>query len=380
MTRSLALTEQEKNRMATENVGLPNRCYTDPRFLEYENDQLFKHTWVAVGVGSEIPNRGDARPLNVAGVPIIIVRNAEGKISAFHNVCAHRGVKLLDEPCSGKRMLVCPYHAWGYNLEGKLMATPNIGGEGENELEGFDRSCHGLKTVRADMWMDVIFVNLSGDAEPLEMLFKPLNDRWNYYDCSQICHAGVEDGILIDDLQANWKVVAENYTDTYHLPFVHGLSLQEYSPLNARYCFHESGHFIGIGSNVYTPDRGDRMPQFPGLSPDQAKGVEYCYVFPNLCLGISATHMMVNIVEPLSHNSTRMNIHTYFANSESLSEAYQSQRHTMIREFKQVLSEDYDIANRLQSGRESPAFDGGCFSDKADVTIKQLHDWFAKEL
>ena len=383
MNTCVALSEEEKNRIELDNikaVGLPNRCYIDEQFLSHEYEQLFKPGWVAVGVGSEIPDKGDAKPVLVAGVPLIIIRDSECRILAFHNVCSHRGTKLLDEPCSSKRTLICPYHAWSYGLDGRLIATPNFGGEAEHKPDGFDGESYGLKRVRTSQWLDVIFVNLSGMAEPLEQVIEPLKKRWQDYDFSGLCHGGAEDGIVIQELQTNWKIVAENFLDTYHLPVVHGSSLQAYSPLDERYCFHEPNRFIGVGSRVYMPERGEPLPQFPDLSESQAKVAEYCYVFPNLSLGLSRDHLMVIIDEPVSNHSTKLSVHIYYASGQALDDCYTVSRNTTNRDFKQVLEEDREIVNRLQTGRESPSFDGGCFSPKVDVTIRQLHGFFAKHL
>ena len=383
MTMRGALTEEEKGKINLSSIeasGLPNRCYTNENFLSYEYEQFFKPAWVAVAVGSEIPDKGDVKPVSVAGIPLVVVRETENKISAYHNVCSHRGVKLLEAPCRGGRTLVCPYHAWSYSLDGRLLATPNFGGDGEHKLDGFDKDSRGLKSVRTSQWLDVIFVNLSGTANPLENFFEPLNKRWQEYDFTDLCHGEAEDGIIIQELQTNWKLVAENFLDTYHLPVVHGSSLQSYSPLDKRYCFHQDNRYIGIGSRVYVPDRGEPLPQFPNLSKSQSNTVEYCYVFPNLSLGLARDHLMVIIDEPVSNNSTKVNVHIYYASEQSLDDCYKESRRATIRDLKQILEEDREIVNRLQSGRESPGFDGGCFSPEVDVTIHQLHSYFAKHL
>lgn len=383
MTSRLALTEEEKADIDLDNVrstGLPNRCYMDEQFLSHEYEQFFKPGWIAVAVGSEIPDKGDVKPVSVAGLPLIIVRETERKISAYHNVCSHRGAKLVEAPCRGRRTLVCPYHAWSYGLDGRLVATPTFAGEGEHKPGGFEQESHGLKPVRTAQWLDVIFVNLSGSADELEQFFEPLNKRWQEYDFSSLCHGGEQDGVLTQELQANWKIVVENFLDTYHLPIVHGNSLQTYSPLDERYYFHEAERYIGIGSRVYTPDRGEPLPQFPDLPESQLKVAEYCYVFPNLSLGLSRDHLMVIIDEPLSSYATKMTIHIYYANEQALDERYLASRNAVSRDFRQILEEDREIVNRLQAGRESPAFDGGCFLPETDVTIQQLHSALAQKL
>ena len=100
--------------------GLPNQCYTSEEYLVHERDKVFCDKWIVIGVGSSIPNVGDAKPYNLLGIPLMIVRDKNLKIRVFHNVCSHRGYKLIQDSCSLKNVLRCPYHSWSYNFEGKL--------------------------------------------------------------------------------------------------------------------------------------------------------------------------------------------------------------------------------------------------------------------
>ena len=108
--------------------GLPNECYTSKEYLEVERERIFKDKWTVIGVGSSVPKSGDAIPYNLLGIPLIILRDKENKIRVFHNVCSHRGFKLLSQSCYLKNVIRCPYHSWTYNFDGKLVATPHIGG------------------------------------------------------------------------------------------------------------------------------------------------------------------------------------------------------------------------------------------------------------
>mgnify|MGYP000951173583 CR=1 FL=1 len=96
--------------------GLPNECYTSEQYLEYERDKIFCDKWTVIGVGSSIPNAGDAKPYNLLGIPLMIIRDKDLKIRVFHNVCSHRGFKLLDKPCTLKNVIRCPYHSWSYDF------------------------------------------------------------------------------------------------------------------------------------------------------------------------------------------------------------------------------------------------------------------------
>ena len=120
--------------------GLPNECYTSELYLEYERNKIFSDKWTVIGVGSSIPNAGDAKPYNLLGIPLIIVRDKDLKIRVFHNVCSHRGFKLIDKPCTLKNVIRCPYHSWSYDTEGKLKATPHLGGMNKHHSDKFDKS------------------------------------------------------------------------------------------------------------------------------------------------------------------------------------------------------------------------------------------------
>ena len=119
--------------------GLPNECYINKDYFAHERQKVFFNKWTVIGVASSIPNPGDAKPYNLLGIPLIILRDKEMKIRVFHNVCSHRGFKLLDKPCTLKNVIRCPYHSWSYDFDGKLIATPHIGGLNNHLLANFDK-------------------------------------------------------------------------------------------------------------------------------------------------------------------------------------------------------------------------------------------------
>ena len=120
--------------------GLPNDCYTSSEYLRIEKDKIFSNKCSVIGVGSSIPNIGDAKPYKLLGVPLIMMRGKDHKIRVFHNVCSHRGLMILDEPCTLKNVLRCPYHSWSYDFRGYLVATPHIGGLNIHQVDNFNKS------------------------------------------------------------------------------------------------------------------------------------------------------------------------------------------------------------------------------------------------
>ena len=119
--------------------GLPPAVYYDEEFWRLEQRRLFGRGWIAAAFVSDVPEPGDVFPVSVAGWDLIIARDSGGQVRAFHNVCRHRGIKIIDEPCRRARAIVCPWHSWTYNLKGDLIATPHIGGVGRDDAPGIDR-------------------------------------------------------------------------------------------------------------------------------------------------------------------------------------------------------------------------------------------------
>ena len=154
-------------RPTAEARGLPNPCYVDRDYFLRERERVFARGWACVGVASELAAVGDHRPVDLMGMPLLLLRDREGKVRVFHNVCSHRGVALVERPGNGP-VLRCPYHSWAYDLGGRLVRTPDFGGPGVNEVPDIDRRELGLREVRTGQWLDFVFVNVSGDAEPLQ--------------------------------------------------------------------------------------------------------------------------------------------------------------------------------------------------------------------
>ena len=161
--------------------GLPNECYTNINYLAHEREKIFFNKWTVVGVANSVPNPGDAKPYNLLGIPLIILRDKDNRIRVFHNVCSHRGFKLLDNPCNLKNVIRCPYHSWSYDFTGKLIATPHIGGLNNHQSQKFDKTKSNLKEVKSKVWMDIIFVNINSNEIEFDEYIKPLEKRWSNF-------------------------------------------------------------------------------------------------------------------------------------------------------------------------------------------------------
>ena len=354
--------------------GLPNACYTDPAFFRFEQRRLFARHWTAVGVGAEIPNPGDVKPVSVAGQPVILVRGRDGALRGFHNVCSHRGMTLVTQPCNGQAVLRCPYHSWAYGLDGALKATPFVGGAGQNSHPDFSKADKGLKPVRVGVFWDIVFVDLSGEAPALEEWMRPVAERWHYYDASRMRHGAAEDSTGQFTLQANWKLAMENFCESYHLPWIHP-GLNSYSRLEDHYHIFGSS-FAGQGSRKYSPvESGNgHFPQLTGLPPEAVSGAEYLAVFPNLWLGAQCDHFYAVILDPVAPDRVVETMHLYYVGEEAAqASGYAPLREQNKRLWSQVFLEDVGVVEGMQRGRASPAFDGGCFSPAMDTPTLHFH-------
>ena len=366
--------------------GLPNTCYTSDDYLIYERDKIFCNKWTAVGVGSSIPNPGDAIPYNLLGIPIIIIRGRDLKIRVFHNVCSHRGYKLLDKPCFLKNVIRCPYHSWSYDFEGNLVATPHIGGLNVHQSEKFEKTKSNLKEIRTKIWMDIIFININSNEIEFEEYIKPLEQRWSKFidgnDQNLLVHAN-DYGYFSLDVKSNWKFAVENYCESYHLPTVHP-ELNKVSNISDHY--HIQGlpnRFAGQGSKKYEQliQGNKKFNTFKNWEQNLIKNAEYIALFPNVMIGLHLDHFYVFWLEPLSFNQTKEHMQMYYIGEESANgEKLKELRKENSRFWRDVMSEDINAIEGMQQGRSSPVYNGGNFSPVMDNPTHQFHKWVAENL
>ena len=366
--------------------GLPNECYTSEKYLIIERERVFQDKLTAIGIGSSVPNPGDALPYNLLGIPLIILRDKERKIRVFHNVCSHRGHKLLGKPCSLKNLLRCPYHSWSYDLEGKLVATPHIGGLNIHESEKFEKSKSNLKEVRSKIWMDIIFININNNEIEFDEYIRPLEDRWLKFiskdDQNSLIYSR-DYGYFNLDVKSNWKFAIENYCESYHLPWIHP-ELNKVSNISDHY--HIQGlpnRYAGQGSNKYEqPLKGNKsFANFSNWPKEFSKNSEYIALFPNVMIGLHIDHFYVFWLEPISVNETKEHLAMYYIGEESANgKEFESMRKENSRFWKDVMSEDIKAIEGMQEGRSSPSYNGGNFSPVMDNPTHQFHKWVAGNL
>jgi choline monooxygenase len=357
--------------------GLPAAAYTSDRYLQRERETVFSQYWICVGLASDVPQLGDVYPTEVAGTPLVLVRDRAGILRAFHNICSHRGLQLVNAPCNVQGHLRCPYHSWTYKLDGQLKSTPHFGGYYKDSYDGFDRDSKGLKPIRCEQWLDLVFVNLSGDAPPLADYLQPVTERWADYDLTLLRHESREVGLTCN---ANWKLAIENFSESYHLTWVHP-ALNSCSRMEDHFGFEVGDNHVGQGSLLYKSGMidGRSLPTFPHLAEHHKETVaEYITVFPNLMLGVHPDYFLVFIANPLTPGKTQERMTFYFVGDEAMTADNEALRHLPIDLWQDTNDEDIEMIERLQIGRKSPQFDGGCFSPELEQTVYRFQQAIAQ--
>ena len=348
---------------------LASRFYTDPSILDIEKTRIFLRPWQLVGTLNHACGEVDgvkrtiADPesfftADVAGEPIIVVRDKHGVLRAFSNVCRHRaGPIALGSGC--KNVLRCQYHGWTYTLDGRLIGTPDVEG-----VEFFDRSTMGMVPLRLEVWEQFIFVNFDLQAEPLSSYLGQIPEQVHGFQFEGLQFAERRDYII----NCNWKVYVDNYLEGYHIPIAHPGLMREIDYANYRTDTHRyySQQFAPI--RAMKADENAERFYAPGSGLQQAA---YFWIFPNLMLNIYPDNVSTNLIVPISHDKT-LTIFEWFFQDVAAS-AVQERIQRAVAFSDQVQREDIGLCESVQRGLRSATYDRGRYSVKRENGVHHFH-------
>jgi choline monooxygenase len=361
-----------------ESRALPGSFFTSEEVLRAEKKYFFRDSWLCVGLVNDVPESGDVYPLTIVDQPLLIVHDKGSTIRVFHNVCSHRGAQLIEKNrrCT---TIVCPYHAWSYALDGELIQTPHVGGENIHECAEINKAELGLKEVRSGIWAGLVFVNLSSEAGSFEDFIEPLNSRWQEIDFSALEH--VKELGQRPQFNANWKLVIENFIESYHLPSVHQ-SMNSFNPMGDHYQILGGESFIGQGVKGHKPGDGyaGKFLTFPNLNPDEYGNGESMYLPGNLIIICMSDFFFVNIVTPVSPTVTTERIEIFLIGDSATDPELQKDRQQLMDMLCLVNNEDIAICESVQRGRSSDAFSGGAFAPIQETTTLHFQKLLAREI
>ena len=342
---------------------LSSADYSSPEVWEQERERIWFGEWICAGRAEEIPNPGDHIVRDIAGESIFIVRNDAGEARAFYNVCAHRGTKFLDDVEGTKHVrkaFVCPYHAWTYDLNGKLIGSPNV-----REDEHFDRSDYPLYDIAVDTYAGFLFVNMTTGG-PRETLLESLTDgaetitAFERFKMNEL-RIGVR---LVYEVKANWKIIVENYNECLHCPQVHPDLVQVIPLFRFGEVWDEEipddGNRMMAGATSFTKTGKSELPTFPDLEPEDYEMYYGTYQFPNLLLNLHPDCVMYYIGYPKGPNHTTV-VSEFMFRPETIADPDLFKPEATVEFWDEISKQDWDVCERAQTGVSSRAFTRGVY-------------------
>jgi glycine betaine catabolism A len=341
---------------------LPGAAYHSDATYAIDRERVFFRSWVYVGRAERLAKTGSWLRFEIAGESILLVRGQEGRIRGFYNVCRHRGSQLCDgEQGEVRTHLRCPYHAWGYALDGTLVTTPMI------ERDEIDRESTSLWPVHTDVWEGFVFVNLSRE-EPQPLLESLASQQDEVLGLARVGLTGLRIGhVSTVEVQANWKIVLENYNECLHCPTVHP-ELMAVVPAYRKGSVHEPGRDDGgvtlaDGRTTIAADPRLRLPLLPGLKGQVGPAAYFgAAVYPTMFLDVDGSTALATAVFPTGPRSCRL-VTEYLFSPEAFDDPEFDPK--PVIDFNELVTrQDNEACERVQRGVTSRAFDHGVFPAK----------------
>jgi choline monooxygenase len=339
-------------------ASLPARMYTDPAILTLEKERIFRRTWQLVGRVDQVRAPGDFLTSEVAGQPIVVVRDGE-TLRAFHNVCMHRAGPVA-EGCGRRKSLQCRYHGWTYSLAGQLVRAPEMEG-----TAGFSLEATRLHAVHVGTWGGLVFANLAQDPVPLATFLEDIPERAAHFGADAMKHTMRREYVI----GCNWKVYVDNYLEGYHLPMVHPglyreLDYDRYDVELHRYYSEQMAPLRPVDSSGPAGTSGGRK-YVPTATDGEAR---YFWLFPNLMLNVYFGQMQTNLIVPLGPERTLTVFDWFGAEGES-----EIDRQKLADFSHEIQVEDIGICEAVQKNLAAGVYERGRYSVKREAGVHHFH-------
>lgn len=331
--------------------SLPAWLYSDPEYYAMEMDRVMRPSWQVVCHVSDIPGEGDWHTLEFLGESIIVIRSRDGTIRAFTNVCRHRGSRIVDGSSGCASKLVCPYHAWTYDLDGRLAGVP-----GKDGYPGLDMSRHGLAPVEMEIWRGFVFVRLESGGPSVAQMMKPYEAQVEPYRFEDMKALG---RVTLRPRPVNWKNVADNYSDGLHIPIAHPGLTRLFGKSYGVEAEKDVDRMWGDMVDRPSPKLSERLyqkflPPVPHLPPENQRRWLYFKLWPNVAFDIYPDQADFMQFLPISPNQTLIREISYALPDER--REMKAARYLNWRINRQVNAEDTALISRVQAGMASRSF------------------------
>jgi Rieske 2Fe-2S family protein len=358
---------------------LPGSYYTDPTIFAMEQEDIFEAMWFCAVRSADLDKPGAFKTVQVGRESVLITRSRSGEVRAFYNVCRHRGAQLCtDESGEVKRAFQCPYHAWTYDLDGKLVAAPNL-----TKMPDIDRVEYGLVPVALREWLGYAWVCLAKEPPSFEdEVVTAIVDRLG--DLDAIEHYEL-DALSVGrrityDVKANWKLIIENFMECYHCATIHPELtevLPEFADGYAAQYF--VGHGAEFGNEVkgFTVDGGEGFDRLPGVDEDQDRRYYAITVRPTVFVNLVPDHVIFHRMFPISADRTIVECDWLYSREvvESGKDVTRS-----VELFHRVNEQDFAACERTQPSMSSRAYAHGGVLVPSEHHIGEFHEWLTQRL
>ena len=355
---------------------LPRRFYTDPEFYAAELDRFYLGRWICAGRADQLPHAGDYFTRTLGTESVIVVRDASGEIHALFNVCRHRGTRICTDAAGHfDDRIQCPYHAWNYDLAGRLLGAPHMPPD-------FCKDDYPLHRAGCDVWDGHVFINLAralspdpadGDPRspgrqppPLRDQLADLPDRFAAWRMADL-RLGRR---IVYDVKANWKLIVLNYNECLHCPTLHPALNRLHHYLGAdniepHACYIGGAMGFRDGVETMSMDGRRRRAYLPGLDEHQRRHVVYFAIYPNLLLSLHPDYMMTHTLWPRAHDRTEIVCEWHFHPDEMAKPTFHAD--DAIEFWDLTNREDWSIAERSQLGITSRVYRPGPYSVREEL-------------
>ncbi len=353
---------------------LPGATYTDPAYFAREQQNIFEAMWFCAARASDMPTPGSYRTVQVGSESVLLTRSRRGPINAFFNICRHRGATLCTEPSGEvKRAFQCPYHAWTYDFDGKLIAAPNL-----TKMPDIDRVEYGLRKIHVREWLGYVWVCLA-DAPPSfeETVLKEVTDRLG--ELANLDHYQVDTLAvgrrIVYDVKANWKLIIENFMECYHCATIHPELtevLPEFAQGYAAQFFVNHGAEFGDDIKGFTIDGSAGLDVLPGIDEDQDRKYYAITIKPQVFINMVPDHIIFHRMYPMAADRTIVECDWLYL--PSVVEAGRDLTKS-VELFDRVNRQDFDACERCQPAMSSRVYRNGGVLVPNEHHIGLFHEW-----
>jgi Rieske 2Fe-2S family protein len=351
-----------------ESYTLPGIAYTSPELFAWEMRHFFDDSWTCLGRAEGLVEPGSRKAIQVGLSSILLIRDHAGFLRAFFNICRHRGHELLPVGASGEgETTECPYHGWTYRADGSVKSAPRLG-----HRPGFAVKEHGLVPVRIEEWQGWLFVNVSGEAVPLSDHLGNIDQLMAPWAPGELATVASMDYVV----EANWKLIHENYQECYHCAEIHP-ELCRVSPPTSGANTASTGMWIGgwmdlmeDAETMSLTGRGG-APILPALDAVDRRRVYYLALLPNLLISPHPDYVLSHRLKPVSPSRTRIECRTLFR-----SEVVEAGRVDLgyAGDFWDVTNrQDWAAVESIQRSAASPGFRPGPISEMEEAVYLFFH-------